>query len=107
MKFFLLKSKIHKIHELGAFPNRGGGGGSIECILVPNLPWSTENTFYFETFFLNSKFHEIRELGAIFTYWGGRKGVISCISVLNCSMKDQDYFLLRNVLPELEISRNT
>ena len=58
-------------------------------------------------FFLNEKFHEIRELVAIFTYSGGGEGVMSCISVLDCYMKDQEYFLLRNVLPKFEISRNT
>jgi len=44
--------------------------------------------------FLNSKFLKIRELGAIFTYRGGGEGVMSCISVLNYSMKDEGYFLL-------------
>jgi len=63
--------------------------------------------FYFEMFFLNSKFHEICELGAIITYKEGEEGVMSCISVLNCSMMDQEYFLLRNILPKLEIPRNT
>jgi len=37
---------------------------------------------------------EIRNRGAIFTYKGGEEGVMSCISVLNCSTKDQEYFLL-------------
>ena len=31
---------------------------------------------------------------------------MSSISVLNCSMKNQEYFLLQIVLPKLEISRN-
>jgi len=32
--------------------------------LVLNLPWSIENTFYFEVFFLNSNFHK-------YVKWGG------------------------------------
>ena len=69
LKFFLLRSKIHETHELGdTFPNTDGRGGSIECILVLNLPWSIENIFYFEMFFLNSKFHEIRQLGPAFIH---------------------------------------
>ena len=55
------------MHELGTTPpNRGGEGGSIECILGLHLPWSIENAFHFEMFFLNSKFHEIRRLGGCF-----------------------------------------
>jgi len=48
--------------------------------------------FYFEMFFLNSKFHEVRE--AILTYRRGGEGVMTYVSVLNCSMKDQEYFSL-------------
>jgi len=54
-------------------PNRGDGEYVDRMHLVLNLPYSIENTFYFEIFFLNSKFHEICEYGG-YLYLQGRRG---------------------------------
>jgi len=68
---------------VGLFSLTRDGGELIECILVLNLPWSIEDTFYFEMFVLNSKFHELRQFGAVFMHRGAGQEAMSCISILN------------------------